>query len=174
MHNEPEVIREQMRETQADLCEKLGALEDRVFHTMHEAKAVVRRTTETVTDKVQEIKDTLDVRPYIRAHPWLAAAGALAAGYLVSRMIRREPLLPGQSGKWFSEMFQRYLLEVKPLAIGASFSLARDALAPAVPPEFRSGFTAILDGLVRGIGGHVVRTRARTQVACAPASLPAM
>jgi ElaB/YqjD/DUF883 family membrane-anchored ribosome-binding protein len=89
--NELEVIRHQMEEKRASLAEKLGALEDEVLDTVHQATAAVSDTVHNVTEAVENVKETveqtvesvkesLDFRDAIRQHPWTAVGVSFAAG----------------------------------------------------------------------------------------------
>jgi len=89
--NELEVIRHQMEEKRASLAEKLGALEDEVLDTVHQATAAVSNTVQNVTDAVdtvkekveqtvESVKESLDFRDAIRQHPWTAVGVSFAAG----------------------------------------------------------------------------------------------
>jgi len=89
--NELEVIRHQMEEKRASLAEKLGALEDEVLDTVHQATAAVSNTVhdvteavdtvkETVSQTVESVKESLDFRGAIRDHPWTAVGVSFAAG----------------------------------------------------------------------------------------------
>jgi ElaB/YqjD/DUF883 family membrane-anchored ribosome-binding protein len=89
--NELEVIRHQMEEKRASLAEKLGALEDEVLETVHQATAAVSNTVQGVTDAVdtvkekveqtvESVKESLDFRDAIRQHPWTAVGVSFAAG----------------------------------------------------------------------------------------------
>jgi ElaB/YqjD/DUF883 family membrane-anchored ribosome-binding protein len=89
--NELEVIRHQMEEKRASLAEKLGALEDEVLDTVHQATAAVNNTVqgvteavdtvkETVEQTVESVKESLDFREAIRQHPWTAVGVSFAAG----------------------------------------------------------------------------------------------
>jgi len=111
--NELEVIRTQMEEKRASLADKLEALESQVMetvqgatsevsHIVDEVKSTVASVTEgvqntvesvkdTLTEGVQEtvdtVKQTLNVNDHIRQHPWLAVAGAVAAGFAGSYLL---------------------------------------------------------------------------------------
>jgi hypothetical protein len=109
--NELEVIRHQMEAKRASLADKLDALENQVLGTVHETTAEVsnivqdvKSTVETVVgdvksaaDSVSEgvaqtvetVKETIDIRPHIRKHPWLAMGGAVAAGFAGAWMLGR-------------------------------------------------------------------------------------
>jgi ElaB/YqjD/DUF883 family membrane-anchored ribosome-binding protein len=105
--NELEVIRHQMEEKRASLADKLEALESQVMETVQGATSEVshivdevKSTVDSVTDGVQQtvesvkdtltegvqetvatVKQTLNVNDHIRRNPWLAMAGAVAAGF---------------------------------------------------------------------------------------------
>jgi ElaB/YqjD/DUF883 family membrane-anchored ribosome-binding protein len=102
--NELEVIRHQMEEKRASLAEKLGALEDEVLDTVHQATAAVNNTVqgvteavdtvkETVEQTVESVKESLDFRDAIRQHPWTAVGISFAAG-VAGGMLLETPSLP--------------------------------------------------------------------------------
>jgi ElaB/YqjD/DUF883 family membrane-anchored ribosome-binding protein len=102
--NELEVIRHQMEEKRASLAEKLGALEDEVLETVHQATAAVSNTVqgvteavdtvkETVEQTVESVKESLDFREVIRNHPWTAVGVSFAAG-VAGGMLLESPSLP--------------------------------------------------------------------------------
>jgi ElaB/YqjD/DUF883 family membrane-anchored ribosome-binding protein len=94
---DPEVIRQQMADTRADLTEKLETLEGEMADTVQNATEKVTETAESVRDTVEEtvdavrgtvhemlegIKSTFDIPHQVDQHPWLMFAGAIAAGYV--------------------------------------------------------------------------------------------
>jgi ElaB/YqjD/DUF883 family membrane-anchored ribosome-binding protein len=102
--NELEVIRHQMEEKRASLAEKLGALEDEVLDTVHQATAAVSNTVHNVTDAVEtvkekveqtveSVKESLDFRDAIRQHPWTALGVSFAAG-VAGGLLLETPSLP--------------------------------------------------------------------------------
>jgi ElaB/YqjD/DUF883 family membrane-anchored ribosome-binding protein len=104
--NELEVIRHQMEEKRASLAEKLGALEDEVLETVHQATAAVSNTVHDVTDAVdtvkqtveqtvESVKESLDFRDAIRQHPWTAVGAGFAAGFAGGYLL--EIPSPGQA-----------------------------------------------------------------------------
>src|SRR5262245_32231763 len=119
--DDEQVIREKMEETRTSLSEKLETLENKVVDTVKEAteavsdtvgtvKETVEETVSTVkgsvesavgtvkgavTDSVETVKDWLDVSTHVQNHPWLAMAGAVAAGYCLETMLEpRSPEAP--------------------------------------------------------------------------------
>jgi hypothetical protein len=102
--NELEVIRHQMEGKRASLAEKLGALEDEVVQTVHQATAAVSSTVQgvaeavdTVKEKVEQtvetVKESLDFRDTIRQHPWTSLGVGFAAGF-AGGMWLETPSLP--------------------------------------------------------------------------------
>jgi ElaB/YqjD/DUF883 family membrane-anchored ribosome-binding protein len=104
MDDEPEVIRQQMEDTRANLTQKLEALEHQVVGTVQSTTEAVTNTVEsvkeavqgtveavkgTVTDTVDTVKETvstvtekLDLAACVRQHPWSSFGASVAAGYL--------------------------------------------------------------------------------------------
>ncbi len=114
MENEADAIRMQMEDTRASLTEKLETLEQQIVDTVQGATAAVTDTVasvkDAVTDTVSEVKatvsetvdtvkSTFDVEQQVRKHPWLAFAGAIAAGFVAERVLNRllEPRHPSVS-----------------------------------------------------------------------------
>src|SRR5262249_5691996 len=64
MAEEPEVIREQIRETQESLASKLSTLEDKVVNTVTNTTESVSQTVEnvkeTVADTIETVKDSVE------------------------------------------------------------------------------------------------------------------
>lgn len=71
MDNEATVMRQRIDETMASLTDKLGELEHRISGTVR-----------TVTDSVDTVRDTFDLRLHVRRRPWSVLAGAAALGFL--------------------------------------------------------------------------------------------
>jgi ElaB/YqjD/DUF883 family membrane-anchored ribosome-binding protein len=101
MAEEPEVIREQIRETQESLVSKLSTLEDKVVNTVTNTTESVSQTVEsvkdTVTDTIETVKDsvestvqtvkrTVDLEYQTQQRPWLMVGGSFAAGFLAGRL----------------------------------------------------------------------------------------
>lgn len=102
MDEEAEVIRQQMEETRNSLQEKLETLEQQVTETVQGAvdaasetvqtvKETVRETVENVKETVDQtvttVKDTFNLRKQVEEHPWAMFAGAVATGYLGTRLL---------------------------------------------------------------------------------------
>jgi ElaB/YqjD/DUF883 family membrane-anchored ribosome-binding protein len=116
MTEEPDVLREQIRETQESLASKLSTLEDKVVSTVTNTTESVTDTVETVKEKVEDtieavketveatvesVKRTFDLEYQVRERPWLMMAGSCAAGFLAGR------LLPGaahSAGSYMSHL----------------------------------------------------------------------
>jgi ElaB/YqjD/DUF883 family membrane-anchored ribosome-binding protein len=102
MPEQPEVIREQIRETQQSLASKLSTLEDKVVNTVTNTTETVSQTVEnvketvadtietvkgTVDSTVQSVKRTFDVEYQVQQRPWLMMGGSFAAGFLAGRLL---------------------------------------------------------------------------------------
>jgi ElaB/YqjD/DUF883 family membrane-anchored ribosome-binding protein len=111
---EPEVIREQIRETQDALASKLSTLEDKVVNTVTNTTESVSETVEAVRESVagtiesmkesmdstvQAVKRTFDLNHQVREHPWLMMGGAAAAGFVAGRLLRGVAHSPA-NGAW--------------------------------------------------------------------------
>lgn len=104
MDNEPEVIRQQMEETRSSLQDKLETLEQHVTQTVQGAADAATETVQSVKDAVQEtvatvkdtvqdtvgsVKRTFDLNAHVQQHPWAMFVGAVAAGYVATRLLAR-------------------------------------------------------------------------------------
>jgi ElaB/YqjD/DUF883 family membrane-anchored ribosome-binding protein len=102
MAEQPEVIREQIRETQEALASKLSTLEDKVVDTVTNTTESVSQTVENVKDTVadtidsvkesvestvQTVKRTFDLQYQTQQRPWLMIGGSFAAGFLAGRLL---------------------------------------------------------------------------------------
>jgi len=94
-----------MEATRSSLCEKIETLENKVINTVTGATDAVTETIGTVKDTVQEtvesvkgtardtvqtVRDAFDLRRQVCRHPWPALGGAVAAGFLLERLIEYE------------------------------------------------------------------------------------
>jgi len=111
MDREQEVIHKQMKETRADLTDKLSALENQVSGTVQTATDAVESTKEAVSETVDTVKETVDavtetvqeavagvkeslqetvqtvtesfnLRLQAERHPWAVFGGAVVVGCL--------------------------------------------------------------------------------------------
>ena len=93
MNETPEMIRQQMEVTKADLSEKMETLEQQVSETVHSTGTAVNATVEAVQETVetvtgavqgavQSVSNALNVRRQVNRHPWLVLGGSVALGYL--------------------------------------------------------------------------------------------
>jgi hypothetical protein len=57
-----------------------------VSSTVSNAKAAVDNTVKSVSATVANVRETFDLPEQVRRHPWMAFAGAIAAGYLLEKM----------------------------------------------------------------------------------------
>jgi len=102
MDNEPEVIRQHMEETRTALQDKLETLEQHVTQTVQGAADAATETVQSVKDAVQEtvatvkdtvqdtvvtVKRTFDLNAHVQQHPWAMFVGAVAAGYVATRLL---------------------------------------------------------------------------------------
>lgn len=102
MAEQPEAIREQIRETQESLASKLSTLEDKVVDTVTNTTESVSQTVEnvkeTVNDTIESVKEsvdstvqtvkrTFDLEYQVHERPWLMIGGSFAAGFLTGRLL---------------------------------------------------------------------------------------
>jgi hypothetical protein len=80
------------------LSQNFKALEDQVIHTVHTAKAAIGGTAASVKhaaaatgnaikSKVASARQTLSLTRQAQRHPWAIVGGAVAAGYLLHRLL---------------------------------------------------------------------------------------
>lgn len=89
------VIRNQMDQTRTDLSDQFERLEQRVASDLNSTGAVVTDILGTVRDTAQSVRHAVDFRAHIGRHPWIAFGGAVALGYLATRLLSRS----GPTGK---------------------------------------------------------------------------
>ena len=100
----PEDVQEQMRDTRAHMTDQIHALGDKVGGMARDAAEAVgdavrgvQDAVQSATEQVQSASDSVlasvrravDVRRQVRRHPWFAAGGAVALGFVCGRFIGR-------------------------------------------------------------------------------------
>jgi hypothetical protein len=194
MAEQPEVLREQIRETHESLASKISTLEDKVVGTVNNTAEAVTETVETVKEKVSEtiqtVKRTFDLEYQVREHPWSMMAGAVGAGFLTARLLpgatrsakefvshlkeerpsSRSPYLspaaatpapngqdnaPGQGSllSHLADQFHDELEQVKGVALGTLFGLARDWAIQNLPDKLAPHVQEVLDNITTKLGG---------------------
>ncbi len=96
MHDTAEGIRREMDETKQQLVEKVGALEHQVSATVQSVGETVNSTVGAVRDVVQSVGNTFDIPRQVARHPWWALGGAVALGYMASRLLEGETQAPSR------------------------------------------------------------------------------
>ena len=210
---EPEVIREQIRDTQESLASKISTLEDKVVNTVTNTTESVSDTVESVKEKVAEtveavkdtvtetiatvkdtfdstvesVKRTLDLEYQVGERPWLMMAGSFAGGFLAGKLLpaaarRAEEFVSEAAGETsrrgrsfaasepssshtngstngeglfgrLTHQFHDELEQVKGLAVGALFGLARDWATQNLPGNIAPQIHEVIDNLTTKIGG---------------------
>ncbi|HLN30169.1 MAG TPA: DUF3618 domain-containing protein [Gemmataceae bacterium] len=128
----PDELRRQIDATRDDLTRKVEALEQKVMDTVGDARNAVLDTVaavkSTVRDTVDSFKQAMDLRRQVRNHPWAALAGAVAAGYVLGRLLSQrapERTWPGQRAPEFLPSHSKLQpLAILPLDNGAAPSAA--------------------------------------------------
>jgi len=166
--NELEVIRHQMEEKRASLAEKLGALEDEVLDTVHQATSAVSDTVQSVTDavdtvkeKVEEtvesVKESLDFRDAIREHPWTALGVSFAAGFAGGMFLETPSLPRGYSGTAYPQSTSYSPESSRTTGNGASASgSALTSSLGSAGAEVLQHFKGMAIGTLLGVLGKVV------------------
>jgi len=203
MADEPEVLREQIRETQESLASKLSTLEDKVVSTVSSTTESVSETVEsvketvaetvenvkdTVTETIETVKRTFDLEYQVQQHPWLMMAGSCAAGFAVGRLLpaatrsaehfvshlssgkpharfasstpaaapQANGSTQGEHEGWLASLAHQFggeLEQVKSLALGALFGLARDWASKNLPGNLAPRVEEVFDNMTTKLGG---------------------
>ncbi len=172
MSNDPEMIRQRIKDTQSALAAKLEVLEEQVTQSVQATTTAVSDTIdavrekvnavkETVSDTVSDVREALDMGRQLTSHPLLFAGGAVALGYFGSRLVARRNggMHAGAGTSWLTDLAAGYAKTVWPLALGLGLAAAREALSRAMPPAFRESVAGIIDNVATSFGGNVVRGR---------------
>lgn len=129
----PDEILQQIQETRASLAEKLGSLETEVKETVEGAKASVQET-------IQDVKNAVDVREYLKARPWTFLAGSIIVGACVGfastprgKDLQRRARKAAQ--KRWDEKTSSATATVKTVLAGVAVRILQDAAVAA----FRGG-----------------------------------
>jgi len=177
--NELEVIRHQMEETRTSLADKLGALESQVRGAVEDATHLVTDTAETVQETVHNVTDTvqdtvhnvaeaLDLGKQVDRHPWAMMGGAVAVGFVGGMMLPGPATVAQAAGTAAASIsgpalqngpasepgpMHDALQALKGLALGALMGVVRDAVVKAIPPDYTSDVTRMVDELTTKLGG---------------------
>jgi hypothetical protein len=187
MDQEAEMIREQMQETREALTEKLEALEHQVTDTVQTAATSVAETVETVTDTVKStvetvkesvegavasVGETLNLRLQVQRHPWGMFVGAIAVGFISTRLLERAS--GGGSGRimpevpraardagssvfgWLASVCREELKSLKALGIGTAAGIVRDMIAQSLPPDLGAHISELADSVTAKAGGRPI------------------
>jgi ElaB/YqjD/DUF883 family membrane-anchored ribosome-binding protein len=188
MENETELIRQQMLETRTALSEKLEALQEQVLSTVEGTTRTVTETVQTVQEAVQDtvstvsesvqdtvetVKDTFDLNRQMRRHPWLMFGGAIAVGYLGTRLLQaglHQGTAPGANGNGYATsnghvsppqparpglldtVAGPVLKQVQDLALGALIGVASDMLLERTPDNLRGKVNEMANNVATALG----------------------
>lgn len=101
---EPEVIKQEIDETQESLKQKIGMLGDRLTDTVESTRQTVEETItsvkdavgdtvdtvkETVSDTVEGVREAFDVRTQVQRRPWVMFGASVASGFVLARLLER-------------------------------------------------------------------------------------
>ncbi|MFL5330731.1 MAG: hypothetical protein ACJ8C4_17665 [Gemmataceae bacterium] len=105
----PELIKQGMQDTRQSLTDKVAALEQQVFGTIHDATSAVHETVHSVknamNDTISSVKSTFDINSHVREHPWAIVAGAMVAGIATGYLVgagRKESTSNAADHTWAS------------------------------------------------------------------------
>jgi len=163
MPDEPEVIRQQMEETRADLAAKLETLEQHVVDTVTGTTSAVSETVENVKEAVQEtveavkgsvqsgvesVKDAFDLSAQVDRHPWFFMAGSLALGFWGGLFMQQPHRRSRTSGRSAADYYSPRTAMGSPRASALGENLAGDGarqpFAGTSPTETRPGLLGSL------------------------------
>ena len=145
MDDTPEMIRSQMRHTSSDLCDKFEALENRISDNVEATAHRAGDTLTSVRHAMQSVSESLDFRLQARRHPWLALGGAVAVGYLASKLLERRANTPETP------------VEVPPVEI-AQPSASQPVLPATAPTTQGFPVQGLMQGVLTGVA-HVLVAR---------------
>lgn len=157
-----EEIRQQMEETKAHLTGRVETLEQQVTEAIESSSGVmdalgaVQGTLETVHGAVRSVRNWLNVRRQVDAHPWMVLAGSFTLGFLVSRVLAGKAIKPGNADKSTGNAVQLSMTSddivavyeagleysashrVRSLAVDALAAVAQSVAIHAVPLAIRA------------------------------------
>ncbi len=134
-------IRDQVKQTCAELASKLEQIHKQVIKPVEDAKQAVTQTV----DSAKQVVDT--VSEHISHSPWLAVMGSMAAGVGAGLMTGGKPASPVASS--VEDVQQYAALATPPLAVMST--------PPPPPPGFIQRQLNNLTGLSVGAGLALVR-----------------
>lgn len=134
-------------EATASVVETVQNATASVSETVESVNSAVHGTVEsvrtTMSDTVHALKDSLDVSEHVRQHPWPTLAGAVALGFVASRLLHG----PDEPRRKFAfdneDRFQESWAEYNPATCeAASWASKREAQAGLYDREAGHGFRA--------------------------------
>jgi len=177
MPDEPEVIRQQMEETRADLAAKLETLEQHVVNTVTGTTAAVSETVENVKEAVQEtvdavkgsvqsgvesVKNAFDVSAQVDRHPWFFMAGSVALGFWGGLFVQQSQRRSRTSGRSAANGYSSRSSMASQSASGLSQGLTSDgapnSFAQTSATEAHAG--GLLSSLASEFSGELNKLKA--------------
>lgn len=142
------VIRNQMDRTRADLSDQIDRLEHRVSENLFSTGEAVTDIIGSVRETVKSVRHAMDLRSHVVHSPWIAFGGAVAVGYVATRLSSR-PRRPERSVERTagSESYA-------PPAFMASGSEQRRPVESPPPAPARGGVRDILAGVMRDVAAR--------------------
>lgn len=141
---DPDLIRQDIKQTRAALSDKLHRLESEVRDTAHEAR-------ELVEDKIEHVRETISLSHQVNERPWTFFAGAIvlgaAVGHLLSRVAQHE-----QTGPMLAHRVAPLLETELKMLKGAAFTMvvammrdvARETVKPVVTEMVENALQSVL------------------------------
>ena len=120
-------LRQQIQQTQIDLGAKIGALEEGV-------RAVTTHAKDAVRERVEAVRDVVDVRRHVARYPFVSVAFALGAGLVVARRRRNASAMyitKPQHG-WVRNLVASQVATLRTLLAGRALALAGDILSDRI------------------------------------------
>jgi ElaB/YqjD/DUF883 family membrane-anchored ribosome-binding protein len=164
---------ETVTQTTETVAETVQAVKEKVAETVGSVK-------ESVASTVQTVKRTFDLEYQVQQHPLLMVGGSCAAGFLAGQLLPRRserashprprtfastaPSTPNGTRQAaeegpgllnrLTEQFHDELQQVKGLALGALFGLARDWVGQNLPGQFGEHIKEVFDNVTTKLGGQ--------------------
>jgi len=171
-----------MENTVENVKESIQETVETVTGTVHNTVDAVEQT---VSKTVKKVKSLFDISHHVERHPWLMLGGSMLAGYVGGLLLtpRRpeiekppEPATPPERFKvsvahqpqeaeeagesWLGKLSERFAPEIeqlKGLAVGTLFGVARDMISQCVPGRVKDQVTEITIIFTSDLGGKVMR-----------------
>lgn len=120
-------LRQQIEQTQGELGAKIGALED-------EVRAVTTHAKEFLHERVEAVKDVVDVRRHVARYPFVSVAIALGAGLFIARRRKggsARRMSDTQAG-WVRQVVAPQVASLQTMLAGRALALIGDLVSQRI------------------------------------------